>query len=86
MTKSQLKPLLKIKKRMHICALKVTLLSEDRKNAMLEINGVPVDFYNLESADFLSFWKDSPSASAMLLREIKRAYDEAPETEVKQEE
>ena len=81
MTKSNLKPLLKIKKRMHIFALKVTSLSEDRKHAALEINGVPVEFHNLPQADFLSYWQDSPSASATLLGEIKRAYDEAPETE-----
>jgi hypothetical protein len=77
MKKSVLKQLLKIKKRMHIMSLKNVQIATDRKSATLEINGIEVKFSNLDSADFLSFWHDSPSASAKLLGEIKRAYDEA---------
>ena len=85
MKKTELKPLLKIKKRMHIMSLKVTSLSDDRKTATLEVNGIKVTFSNLASADFLSFWHDSPSASATMLSEIKRAYDEAEDDLPKKE-
>ena len=77
MKKSVLKPLLKIKKRMHVFAIKVVEVDPVQKTAKAEINGIEIEFKNLTDTAFLSYWKDSKSAFATLLVEIQRAYDEA---------
>ena len=77
MKKSVLKPLLKIKKRMHVFAIKVVEVNAAEKTANAEINGIEIEFKNLSDTAFLSYWKDSKSAFATLLAEIQRTYNEA---------
>ena len=76
MKKSNLKPLLRIKKRFHIYAIECNL-QQDVAPVKAKINGIDIEFSDLGALSFLQYWKDSKSAFANLLAAIKEAYDKA---------
>ena len=75
MKKSVLKKLLSIKKRFHIFALEWK--DSDTAPIKATINGIEIEFKDLEVRACLKYWKDSPSAFSDLMAAVKTAYDEA---------
>lgn len=75
MKKSVLKKLLSIKKRFHVMALEHKRLDEE--TIEISINGIAIQTKNPEAPAFLKYWKDSPSAFADLMGEVKALHDAA---------
>ena len=75
MKKSVLKKLLSIKKRFHVMALEHKRL--DAETIEITINGIAIQTKNPEAPAFLKYWKDSPSAFADLMGEVKALHDAA---------
>lgn len=75
MKKSVLKKLLSIKKRFHVMALEWQ--DSDIAPIKVKINGIDVEFDDLETRACLKYWKDSPSAFSDLMAAVKSAYDKA---------
>ncbi|MDD4110053.1 MAG: hypothetical protein PHS54_00705 [Clostridia bacterium] len=75
MKKSALKKLLSIKKRFHIFALEWS--DSDVAPIKVTLNGIDIEFDDLEVRACLKYWKDSPSAFSDLMAAVKSAYDKA---------
>jgi hypothetical protein len=68
-----MKKLLQIKKRFHIFSLEHKRLDEE--TIEITINGIAIQTKNPNAPAFLKYWKDSPSAFADLMKEVREVIE-----------
>ena len=68
-----MKKLLQIKKRFHVFSLEHKRV--DAETIEITLNGIVFQTKNPEAPAFLKYWKDSPSAFADLMADVKAVHE-----------